>query len=275
MRQAAVLAAIDHLLEANAALRKRRSLATPERELEAAMATAFAAQRRAFLSRLVVLKGRFPPAVREVAEVVQWEPLFDEAALETIRVFQGPLDEVTARALASGMLAAVADLSVETSFTLEHPAAVDYLRQRGADSVIGITQTTRNELRTILTQAADEGWSYNRTAKAITERYQRFAGRPARRYRHIRTRAHAVAVFEVGNAYEHGNMLVARDLADAGLSMQKQWLSVGDRRVRPAHRANQAQGWIPLGDAFQDGSKRPPTDSGCRCTLLMRRKPDA
>lgn len=270
-----LIAAIEALESANARLRKRRALAKPERQLQAAMAEAFLAQGRAFLARLALFRARFPPEVREVAEPVAWHPLFDEAVLETLQVFQGPLDELTARALASGMLAAVADLSVETSFTLEHPAAVDYLRRRGADSVRGITETTRNELRTILTQAADNGWSYDRTAKAITERYQRFAGRPARRYRHIRTRAHAIAVFELGDAYEHGNMLVGKDLRDAGLDMVKKWQTVGDHRVRPDHRANQAQGWIPLDDAFQDGSERPPTDSGCRCTLLMRRQPDA
>lgn len=256
--------AIARLVETNAALRKRRALAKPERDLQAAMAKAFLRQGRAFLSRLALYKGRFPPAVREVAEMVPWEPLFDEAALETLDAFAKPLGSFAEAALQSGMVAAVAELNLDTAFDLKHPAAVDYLKRRGAEQVAGIAETTRKRLRTILTQAADEGWSYDKTARAIRARYADFSV----------TRARNIAVFELGDAYEHGNMLVAQDLQDAGLTMQKSWLTVGDHKVRPDHRANQEEGWIALDDAFQDGSDRPPTDPGCRCTLLMRRKPN-
>jgi hypothetical protein len=278
-RRAAVSAAIVRIEEANAKVRKRRALAPLERSVEAAMRRAFRAQGRAFLARLALLKPLFPPggngsgaieagyrshAVREVASPVPWEPAFDEAALATIQAFSQPLDEVTAQALASGTKAALADLAVGGSFSLEHPAAVDYLRRRGAERVGQITDTTRTRLRTLLTQAADEGWSYDRTAREIRKRYAGFSA----------TRARNIAVFELGDAYEHGNVLVARDLQDGGLAMEKSWLTVGDDRVRPDHRANQGQGWIPLDDAFGSGDDRPPADPGCRCTLLMRRRPD-
>lgn len=257
--------AVDHLTEANAALRKVRALAKPERQLAAKLSTAFTAEQNALLSRLAKLKTRFPPEVREVAEPIDFGPSFDDAAIETAQAFIKPIDEFTARALLAGGKAAIADLAVETSFTLEHPAAVEYLRNHGAEQVTRIRQTTRETLRTILGQAAEEGWSYEKTAKAIRARYQHFGKQRAKR----------IAVFELGDAYEHGNMLVAKDLQDGGLEMQKSWLTVGDDRVRADHRGNQAQGWIPLDDAFADGSDRPPTDPSCRCTLLMRRKLDA
>lgn len=257
--------AIDHLIEANAALRKSKALAKPERQLAAAMSKAFQAEERAFLGKLARLKSRFPPEVREVAEPIDWEAAFDDAAKMTVQAFVKPIDDFTARALLSGMLGAVADLSIETSFTLEHPAAVDYLRNHGATQVTRIRETTRESLRAILSQAAEEGWGYDKTAKAIRQRYRHFG----------KERARNIAIYELGDAYEHGNMLVARDLQAGGLEMQKQWLSVGDANVRPEHRANQAQGWIDLDSVFQSGSDRPPTDPRCRCTLLMRRKPDA
>lgn len=257
--------AIDRLVEANAALRKRQALAKLERQLETAMRKAFTAEGRAFLSRLARQKSLFPPEVREVAEPVDWEAEFDKAALETLKAFVKPIDEFTAKALASGMTAAIADLSVEASFTLDHPAAVDYLRNHGAEQVTRIRETTRETLRAILSQAAEEGLSYDKTAKAIQERYKHFSTERARN----------IAVFELGDAYEHGNMLVGKELQSAGLSMEKSWLTVADDRVRPEHRANQGQGWIPLDDDFQNGSDRPPTDPKCRCALLMRRKPDA
>jgi hypothetical protein len=273
----ALIEAIEVLEAANAALRKRRVLAKPERQIAAAMHKAFRAQERAFLARLALIRGRFAPApIREAILELPWEPLFDEAAQATVQAFAAPLDAAAAQALSSGMLAAVADLSIEASFTLEHPAAVDYLARRGAERVTGIAETTRKRLRTLLTRAADEGWSYQRTAKEITALYRGFAGPPlAVRPRHLRSRAEAIAVFELGDAYEHGNLLVAQDLQDAGLEMEKSWLTVGDDRVRTDHRANQGEGWIPLDQAFGSGDDRPPADPGCRCTLLMRRKPDA
>jgi hypothetical protein len=174
------------------------------------------------------------------------------------------------------MLAAVADLSIEGSFGLEHPAAVDYLARRGAERVTGIAETTRKRLRTLLTQAAEEGWSYQRTAKEITALYRGFAGPPlAVRPSHLRSRAEAIAVFELGDAYTAGEMVVARDLQDAGLAMEKVWGTSQDERVRADHRANEDAGWIPLDSAFPSGHERPPSDPGCRCYLMTRRKPDA
>lgn len=261
----AIIEAIDRLIEANAALRKERALGKSERALATAMDAAFRAQGQAFLKRFAKLSTTFPAAIREVAEVIPWEPLFDESSLSTLQAFTKPLEEFTARSLLSGITAAIADLTLESSFTLKHPAAVDYLKQRGTERMTQINDTTRERLRSILEQAAEEGWSYNKTAKAIQAQYKTFS----------RQRAKNIAVFELGDAYEHGNMLVAKDLQSGGLEMQKSWLSVGDDRVRPDHRANQGQGWIPLDETFQDGSDRPPSDPRCRCTLLMRRKPDA
>lgn len=261
----AIIDAIDRLIEANAALRKEHALAKSERALAKAIDAAFRTQGRAFLKRFAKLRTRFPREIREVAEAIPWEPLFDDAELSTLQAFAQPLDEFTARSLLSGITAAIAELTVETSFTLEHPEAVEYLKQRGTERLTQINGTTRERLRLILEQAGEEGWSYNKTAKAIQEQFKTFS----------KQRAKNIAVFELGDAYEYGNMLVAKDLQSGGLEMQKNWLSVGDDRVRPDHRANQGQGWIPLDDAFQDGSDRPPSDPRCRCTLLMRRKPEA
>lgn len=256
--------AISDLVEANAALRKRRALAKPELALDVAMRKAFNAEARAFLKLFARLKPYFPKEVREAVSVADWLTLFGEATRATEPAFAEPIQLAAVRALEQGIAAAVADLAItDRIFTLEHPEAVRYLRVRGLTQVARIRETTRETLRRILAQAADEGWSYDRTAKAIRERYKHFS----------KERARNIAVFELGDAYEHGNMLVARDLQAGGLEMEKQWLSVGDTNVRPDHRANQGQGWIPLDDAFQNGSERPPTDPRCRCTLLLRRKP--
>lgn len=48
----------------------------------------------------------------------------------------------------------------------------------------------------------------------------------------------------------------------------KRWISVGDRRVRPAHRANEDQDWIPFNDLYQNGARHVgdgPSSINCRC----------
>lgn len=48
----------------------------------------------------------------------------------------------------------------------------------------------------------------------------------------------------------------------------KRWISVGDRRVRPQHRANEGQGWIEFDQLYQNGARHPgdgPSSINCRC----------
>lgn len=274
-----LLTALDRLLEANARLRKRRALSRLERRLTRAMQRAFRAQGRAFVRRLGALRDRFPretqreAALREAIEEFEWGPLFDDAVLATLRLFQEPLDEVARQALVAGALSAIAELQLDVSFSLEHPRAVQYIASVGAERVTRITDTTRDELRTILTQATSEGWSYDRTARAITAKYADFAGPPLRgRPQHIASRAHLIAITETGDAYEAGNRAVADDLASAGLEMEKSWLIVGDERTCPICNGNAQAGWIPLERAFPSGHQQPTGHPGCRCTARWRRK---
>lgn len=259
-RRLRLAGSLTHVLEANA-YRQRRAVVSPlEAKLRKAMARAFRAQARAFLPRFSRVRGLFA----EVATPSDWEPLFNQAALETIQAFRQPLSEVTAKALRSGIIAAIGNLALDVDMKVDHPAAVDYVANQGAVRITQINETTRAQLRTIVTHAADEGWSYDRTARAIRARYAGFATERARN----------IAVYEVGAAYEEGNLIIARDLRGAGIAMQKAWSHVGDAKVRPDHIANAADGWIGLDDPFSSGDVRPPTDPRCRCTLLLRRRPD-
>ena len=57
---------------------------------------------------------------------------------------------------------------------------------------------------------------------------------------------------------------------DAGYDIQS-WLTVQDRRVRKGHRANQAQGFIPINETFSNGARSPADEIACRCTVEYRR----
>jgi uncharacterized protein with gpF-like domain len=163
----------------------------------------------------------------------------------------------------------LADAGVALSFTLKNPRAVAYLREYGAQRVTMINETTRQYIKTVITQGVEEGWSYDKTAKAITERYSEFAvGKPQQ---HIKSRSHLISITEAGEAYVEGNMEVAQDLEAAGLTMMKKWSTVGDSRVSDGCRENAAVGWIPLNQAFPSGHQRPLRFPGCRCDLLTKR----
>lgn len=261
------LAAIDTFLEAATAAQKWRVVRPLERKLQMAMAKAFTKQGAAFLDGFADLQSKFSEALSQA----DWLTVFDAAAKATYTLFLDPLEATAAAGLSAGANSVIADLALDVSFNLRNPRAVAYVRQHGAANVRGINDTTRQYLNTVITQSVEEGWSYQRTAKAIRERYSQFAvGAPQQ---HIRSRAELIAVTESGEAYEAGSEMPVRDLAVAGVKMQKSWLTVGDKRVEQHCLDNQNQGWIPLDEAFASGHMRALAHPACRCTTLYRRAP--
>jgi hypothetical protein len=196
--------------------------------------------------------------------------IWAEVQLAMMMMFANPIDAAVIKALEYGGIAMIADLGMKIRFDLKNPRAVDYLRDYGADLVKSINETTREYLQTLIQQAANEGWSYQRTAEAIIKRFEEFAvGKPQA---HIDSRAHLIAVTETGNAYEEGNRIVAKDLQDAGLEQEKFWSTVRDDKVSDGCRENEAVGWIGLDQAFPSGHQRPLRFPGCRCECRYRRK---
>ena len=273
------LEALDRFLEATTHYRRERALATTVVKGERRLARAFRAQSKAVLRRFVVLKPRFTTTEARLQEDAiredDWSVLFTEAEMETLDLFMEPMTAIARAALDAGAREAIADLGVDMSFDLAFPEATAYVEEHGAALVAQINETTRTGLRGILTEAADSGWSYDKTAEAINARYREMAvGRPQE---HIESRAHMIATTEAGNGYEHGNLLVGRRLVAAGVEMEKSWLSVGDARSRKRGDpcpGNQAAGWIPLDQAFPSGHDRPLAHPACRCALRQRMKPE-
>lgn len=264
-----LITTLDRFLEAAAVDTKARSLAPIERRLEAAMRRAFASQEREFLRRFARLRPLFAEVLREAIAEVDWKPLFDDAALATLDVFIEPIDDAAKAGLLAGGRQAMADLMVEGSFDLANLRAVAYLQDYGAKLVAGIDDTTRQYIKTVITEGVEQGWSYGKMAKAISDRYAEFrVGRPQQ---HIDSRAHMIAVTEVGQSYEAGNMGVAEDLAAAGLEMEKSWLVTGGE-ICALCLGNEAQGWIPLKQAFSSGHMGPLAHPACRCCGLYQHR---
>jgi hypothetical protein len=270
---------------------RHRKIERIERRLELSLRKAFKEQGRIFVRGLSKFKNRFSEAaqtgdwrlaipshfgddkmviVDEAMVPTEWMFVFYETAKKTLGMFEKPIDAAAQVALQHGALSQIADVGMKLSFDLKNPKAIAYLDQYAAKQVTNINETTREYLNTIMTQAANEGWSYDKTAEAITERFEEFAiGKPQE---HIDSRAHLIAVTEVGNANLEGQMIVAQDLQDAGIVMEKAWDTVGDDKVSEGCQANAAVDWIPLNKEFPSGHMRPLRFPGCRCDLKTRIK---
>ena len=252
--------------------RRGRALADATRKAETALAAAFRKQGKILLDALPALKGRFAEALRE-GTAEDFEPLFNRAELATLDVVEKPLKDLMRESLTKGARVGIADLKATIRFDLAHPVAVAYVEDYGADLVRAINETTRSRVRAIVSRAVEEGWSYNATAKELTDLYQGFAvGKPQL---HIDSRAHLIAVQEAGQAYEAGTMLVGQELAALGLEVEKSWLAIGDDRTSELCRNNAAAGWISIDASYPSGHERPLGHVVCRCCGLTRMAPDA
>lgn len=274
-RTKAMRDALDRFLERAQMTWRERVLRPTVATMEKALSRAFRTQGRRLIeeSRVLESGGRRGAAgtvaLREAWTVDDWLRLFDLVSGETVDLFVTPIQAGVAEALLAGASEVIGMVGVDYAFGLANPRAVAYLEAHGYGLISQIDSVTRGNIATIVTNGTAEGWSYNRVAREITSLYSEMAiGKPQR---HIDSRAHLIAVTEAGNGYEEGNLAVVRDLEDAGLRMEKKWLTVGDDRVSDGCQANQAEGWIPVAQAFQSGHARPLRFPGCRCTTEYRR----
>ena len=134
------------------------------------------------------------------------------------------------------------------------------------------------DLKILVAQSLKNGWSYDKLAKLIQEKYPQFKsekrrlgfdGKPLPK--HIRSKAYLIAITEQGNFYERKSYDDARRLQEGGLTMEKCWATAGDTRVSKECRANEAEGWIPFNQSHVSGHQHPFRCPGCRCTEQYRR----
>lgn len=169
------------------------------------------------------------------------------------------------RIIELGAQALIKEFDADIVFNLENPRAVEYTKNYGATAIVGIDDTSLERLRTIITNAVEAGKSYDRLARDIRALFTDFST----------TRAKLIATTELGNAYQEGNLIVARDLKASGLVMQKKWLARDDGKADQHCLDNMAQDWIDVDEEFKSSALRPLDHPRCRCVLLYRRKPDA
>jgi len=247
-------------------LRKRRVIAPLEKKLDKDFRQAFQKQKSIFLSRFETLRSEFQEADIQTTLDSVFGPAFDE----TESLMTGSIEEAAEAAITAAYKHRSVEAGISYAFNKQNRKAIAYLKRHAAESVSQINETTRDEISRIIVKGQEAGWSYDKTARAISKKFSDFAiGRPQA---HIDSRAHLVAVTEAAEAYEDGSRLVVDEITAAGIEMEMRWSNVGDLRVSDGCLENSAAGWIPVTSTFPSGHKHSPRFPGCRCTILYRRK---
>jgi hypothetical protein len=271
---AELLAIVDRYLLQEALARREQALGKIERRLAVTLADAWRKEGALMVRKLEAGRDRWsaleaPRPRRILLGQHELDILYDNVSQTMRHVFEAALQDTAERAFSKGL--ASSTLGGTVSLDLQNPRAVAYLTRRGAERVTGITQATRDRLRTVLADAVERGDSYTTLGQEIDQMFRGFGG--ARPQAHIATRAELVAATETGDAYAAGNRELAQQVQQSGQTVEKHWLTADDDRVDPDCEANEAAGWIDLDEPYPSGHQRPLAHPACRCDETHRAVP--
>ena len=208
----------------------------------------------------VITKTPPPPISPE-----DWDALFDLVAMDSYGLIGHDFDHYAREAMLKAGLLKAGTLNIAPSFTLANPAAKEYLENYGYKLISQIDNTTRTQIGRIVNLGMEQGDSYSKVARNITDMFSGFS-EPSTQFG-IKNRAELIAVNEMGNAYESATLTQAQALTLAGLPIEKEWVIAEDGKECDDCLANAAVGWIPVNDNFPSGSANPLEHPGCRCYL--------
>jgi HK97 family phage portal protein len=152
---------------------------------------------------------------------------------------------------------------IGVSFTLPNPRTQAVIRQRAADLVTAVTDTTKQHIREAILTGRTDGLG----VQAIAERIEQGTfGEIAS------ARAMTIARTETVGALNAGAFEAA---VQSRVMRSKEWLTQGDGRVRDSHATLNGQR-VDIGAAFANGLRYPHDPLGpasevinCRCTALF------
>lgn len=182
-----------------------------------------------------------------------------------------PTDSMDDGSALAGLMQRLYSLLVEAAFTdaaglgltvaweLDNPFVQDVLDAL-ADQVVGVAETTKDEIRALVGRQAAEGWSIDDLAEAIQ---QAGVTRSA-------TRATVIARTETTRAYSLGS-LAAFEVS--GQVDRVEWLTTQDEKTCPICEPLDGQ-IVAMGKPFDGGVYFPPAHPSCRCAILPVLKED-
>ena len=131
--------------------------------------------------------------------------------------------------------------------------AVDWARGHSATLVKGIDAETKKRLAHTISQAIEQKRGVPGLARDIRNTF-------ADMNKH---RSELIARTETAEALSKASLDTMEDMGIKG----KEWITAGDALVSDECEANEAEGVIPVGQAFTSGPMAPPQHPDCRCTI--------
>lgn len=236
----------------------------------------FNRQRKVVAAKLQGPSGRRAVAVGHVdaAEFFQrsqWDAQVREDASELLGSIieswgQATIDAVlpTEKQSSDTLETKAEEESPQIRFDLTDPRVVELINQQ-ADRVVGVNQTTLDELRAAIAEGVEAGEGVRELAGRVREVFDRASS----------TRALLIARTETLSAANGG---LLNGALQSGVAVRKTWLNAGDARVRAHHQAAGGQTVLTTEPFIVGGAQmmHPGDPNGpaaevvnCRCTMTF------
>lgn len=186
-------------------------------------------------------------------------PLITEAARTTWpESYKARLSPVLSALMAA---ATETKASLLGSFTLRNPRMREFLEGYVSRLAETLPKTSYDNFERVLREGLDEGLGVDDMAKRLRERMGDLN----------ESRAELISQTELLNAERGATHL---QISESGVPIkQKRWLTSGDERVRPEHRAMENEA-VGMDEAFSNGELYP-SSPRCRCQAIYEPDLDA
>ena len=178
-----------------------------------------------------------------------------------------------AGALVGAMEVGHVNTLITRSATFPNEEALEIINEDAASKVVGIAETTRVQMKNIISQGFDTQLSVTDIALSISDKFDEIG----------EGRARTIARTETLSAVSQGQELkknqIITEIPELEKDMMKAWVNADDFKVRDSHIGTDDQGPIPHNDAFNNGLMFPREPGGkasevinCRCTVIYFQK---
>ena len=185
---------------------------------------------------------------------------------DSIEIFydatQAEVDDALRDALSYGGNQTLAQLDIDSSFDLQNPRVVAWLRENGLAHARSVADTFKVEVLDLIVGGVDQGTAIADIADSIVGYFDE------------RTpwKSLMIARTEIIAGYAQGSLEGAKQ---SNVVNQKKWLNAGDDKVSDWDIENQNKGWVDIDFADYEGSfgggiAAPASHPNCRCTLLYK-----
>lgn len=143
-------------------------------------------------------------------------------------------------------------ITEEVDLKLMNKKARQYAATRSAELVKQVSDSTREMIKSAVTQAIEEGWSTDQLSESLQDN-QAFSA----------VRADRIARTEIAKAHVEGSMQIYRE---SGLVVKKKWLL--STEPCPICEENASDGVIDIDENFSSGDDAPPAHPNCECDVI-------